>query len=110
MEEQIFHDESFRDSLATVNKEGKRKWIFSKKPFGRFYNARTIVSIFLLIILFGTPFIKVNGHPFVLLDVLNRNFILFGVPFGPHDFFLFGLAMITLIVFIFLFTVNNIWS
>lgn len=105
MDEQIFNDESFRDSLATVNKEGKRKWIFPKKPFGRFYNARTIVSIILLIILFGTPFIKVNGHPFVLFDVLNRNFIILGIPFGPHDFFLFGLAMITLIVFIFLFTV-----
>jgi cytochrome c oxidase accessory protein FixG len=99
------NSESFRDSLSTVSKEGKRQWIYPKKPSGKFYNARTIVSIILLAILFGTPFIKVNGHPFVLLDVINRNFIIFGIPFGPHDFVLFGLMMITLIVFIFLFTV-----
>lgn len=105
MENKTENKESFRDSLSIVSKEGKRNWIYPKKPFGKFYNARTIVSIILLAILFGTPFIKINGRPFVLFDVLNRNFIILGVPFGPHDFFLFGLAMITFIVFIFLFTV-----
>ena len=105
MENNKEKNESFRDSLSHVSKEGKREWIYPKKPSGKFYNARTILSIILLAILFGTPFIKVNGHPFVLLDVIHRNFIIFGIPFGPHDFFLFGLAMITLIVSIFLFTV-----
>ena len=105
MENKKENNESFRDSLSTVSKEGKRKWVYPKKPSGKFYNARTIVSIILLAILFGTPFIKVDGHPFVLFDVIHRNFIIFGIPFGPHDFFLFGLLMITFIVFIFLFTV-----
>lgn len=97
--------QEFRNHLATVTKEGKRKWIFPKKPSGRFYNARTIVSIFLLAFLIITPFIKVNGHQFLLLDFPNRHFILFGVPFGPHDFHLFVLAMISFVVFIVLFTV-----
>ncbi|MCA2004698.1 MAG: cytochrome c oxidase accessory protein CcoG [Ignavibacterium sp.] len=97
--------QEFRNHLATVTKEGKRKWIFPKKPSGRFYNARTIVSFFLLAFLIITPFIKVNGHPFLLLDFPNRHFILFGVPFGPHDFHLFVLAMISFVVFIVLFTV-----
>ncbi len=104
-EEKIKDNESFRDQLSTVSKEGKRNWIYPKKPFGKFYNARTVVSIILLAILFITPFIKVNGHPFVLFDFLNRNFILFGIPFGPHDFHLFVIAMIAIIVFIILFTV-----
>ncbi len=97
--------QEFRNQLATVTKEGKRKWIFPKKPSGRFYNARTIVSFFLLAFLIITPFIKVNGHQFLLLDFPNRHFILFGVPFGPHDFHLFVLAMISFVVFIVLFTV-----
>ncbi|MFN3872147.1 MAG: 4Fe-4S binding protein, partial [Ignavibacterium sp.] len=97
--------QEFRNQLATVTKEGKRKWIFPKKPSGRFYNARTIVSFFLLAFLIVTPFIKVNGHQFLLLDFPNRHFILFGVPFGPHDFHLFVLAMISFVVFIVLFTV-----
>ena len=97
-------EKNFRDQLTTVSDEGKRKWIYPKKPSGRFYNARNIVSIFLLGVLIGTPFIKVKGHPFVLFDIINRNFIFFGIPFGPHDFFLLVLATIAAIVFIILFT------
>lgn len=105
-EKRIAEDkQEFRDQLATVTKEGKRIWIYPKKPSGKFYNARTIVSLFLLAFLIIVPFIKVNGHQFLLFDFLNRNFILFGIPFGPHDFHLFVLAMISIIVFIILFTV-----
>lgn len=96
--------EEFRDSLATVTKEGKRIWIYPKKSSGKFYKWRTIVSYFLLLFLFGAPLIKYNGHPFMLLNILERKFIIFGIPFGPHDFFLFGLSMIAVIVSIFLFT------
>lgn len=98
-------DESFRDSLATVTADGKRKWIFPKKPSGVFYTARNIVSFFLLAFLFGAPFIKIDGHPFILLNIIERQFIIFGIPFGPQDLHLFALSMIAVIVSIFLFTV-----
>ena len=103
--------ESFRDSIATISKEGKRSWIYPKKPSGRFYNARTIVSFILLALLFGGPFMRVNGHPLMLFNVIERKFILFGIPFWPQDFFLFVLAMLTFIVFIILFTVvfGRVW-
>lgn len=97
-------NESFRDSLGIVEKSGKRKWIYPKKPKGRFHRARLILSFILLLILFGVPFVKVGGHPYMLFDVVNRKFIIFGFAFGPHDFYLLGLAMIASIVFIFLFT------
>lgn len=96
--------ESFRDSLGIVEKSGARKWVYPKEPKGRFTNARNVFSGILLLILFGMPFIKVNGHPFMLFDIIHRKFILFGFAFGPQDFYLLGLAMITTIVFIFLFT------
>jgi len=102
---EIKTQETFRDRLATITDEGKRKWIYPRKPPGRFYNARTIVSILLILFLMIAPFIKVNRHPLLLLDILNRNFILFTIPFGPHDFHLFALAIIALAVFIILFTV-----
>lgn len=104
MKEEIV-EQTFRDHLATVTQEGKRKWIYPKKPSGRFYNARTFVSIFLILFLVAAPFVKVNGHPLLLFDFPNRNFILFSIPFGPHDFHLFALAIIALAVFIILFTV-----
>lgn len=97
-------NESFRDSMSIVSKEGKRVWVYPKKPKGRFYNARTWVSIFLLVVLFAAPFIKLGGHPFLLFNFVERQFIIFGLEFGPHDFYLFGLGAIALIVFIILFT------
>jgi cytochrome c oxidase accessory protein FixG len=96
--------ESFRDHISTVNEKGKRVWVYPKKQKGKFYKARTILSWFLLAFLFGTPFIKVNGHPFILLNVLERKFILFGFVFGPQDFYLFVIATISMLVFIVLFT------
>lgn len=96
---------SFRDHLGIVSDEGKRKWIYPKAPGGRFHTARLIASWLLLAILFGVPFVRVQGHPFMLFDITERKFIILGMIFGPHDFFLLALATITSIVFIFLFTV-----
>ncbi|MBT8378327.1 MAG: cytochrome c oxidase accessory protein CcoG [Ignavibacteria bacterium] len=106
LEQQLYDEESqtFRNQLATVTDEGKRKWIYPKKPSGRFHSARIFVSAILLLILIIIPFIKVNGYPFMLFDFLNRKFILFGILFGPHDFHLFVIAMIATVVFVILFT------
>lgn len=100
--------EQFRDKIATVDDQGKRLWVYPKKPKGRFYNWRSYVSYVLLVILFGLPFIKVGGDPIFLFNVLERKFILFGITFMPQDFYLFVLAMLTLLVFIALFTV--VWG
>jgi cytochrome c oxidase accessory protein FixG len=98
-------EESFRDSVATISKEGKRNFINPKKPKGRLYDLRTYFSIFYLIVFFSLPFIKVNGEPLFMLNVLERKFIIFGMIFWPQDFFIFGIAMLTFVVFIVLFTV-----
>lgn len=99
------HPDSYRDRLGIVDTEGGRRWIYPRKPSGRYYQMRTALSCVLLALLFGIPFLTVDGHPFMLLNVLERNFILFGIAFGPHDFYLFVLTFITLIVFLILFTV-----
>lgn len=96
---------SFRDRIATINEGGKRNWIYPKKPSGSFYTKRKILSYFYLIIFFTLPFIKISGHPIILLNILERKFVIFGAVFWPHDFFIFGIAMLTFIVFIVLFTV-----
>ena len=96
---------SYRDSVATISKEGTRNFINPKKPKGKFYSLRTKFSIFYLIVFFTLPFIKVNGDPLLMLNILERKFIIFGLIFWPQDFFIFGIAMLTFIVFIILFTV-----
>lgn len=97
-------DESFRDHLATVDEKGKRKWIYAQKPRGRFYAVRTYVSWFFFLLFFGLPFIKIGGRPLFLFNIPEAKFIIFGKIFWPQDFFIFGLTMITFIVFIVLFT------
>jgi cytochrome c oxidase accessory protein FixG len=102
---------SFRDKLSTIDRTGKRLWIFPKKPTGSLTSSRNIVNIFLLLFLFSAPFIKVNGQPLLLLNFIERKFILIGLVFWPQDFHLFVLATISLIVFIILFTAifGRIW-
>ena len=98
-------NEKFRDTIGTLDDEGKRKWVFPKKPSGTLYKYRKWVSYSLLIFLFAAPFIKVNGNQFLLFDVLERKFNIFGFPFWPQDFYLFVISMIIGVVFITLFTV-----
>lgn len=100
---EVSHD-TFRNTISIVEKDGHRKWIYPKKPKGRFYNARTFVSWILLIILFGVPFIKVDGNPFFLFNIVDRKFIIFGQIFTTQDFYLFGLLMISVFVSLFLVT------
>lgn len=97
--------EKFRDSIATVDKEGKRSWVYPKKPSGKFYDYRKYVSYLLLAILFTSPFLKLNGHQFLMFNVLERRFNIFGFTFWPQDFYLFVIIMLIGVIFILLFTV-----
>ena len=98
-------NEIFRDSIGTINEEGNRAWVYPKKPSGRFYDYRKWVSYFLLAFLFLSPFIKINGNQFLMFNVLERRFNIFGFPFWPQDFHLFVISMIIGVMFITLFTV-----
>ncbi|WP_445383227.1 cytochrome c oxidase accessory protein CcoG [Robiginitalea sp. IMCC43444] len=97
--------ENFRDSIGTIDKEGKRAWVFPKKPSGPFYKYRKWVSYFLLLFLFSAPFIKIDGNQFLMFNVLERRFNIFGQPFWPQDFHLFVISMIIGVIFVALFTV-----
>ncbi len=104
-------DQNFRDNVSTIDKEGRRIWIYPKKPSGPLTSARGFVSIILLAFLFLAPFIRLNGQPLLLFDILERRFVIFGLVFWPQDFYLFVLATLALIVFIVLFTVvfGRVW-
>lgn len=97
--------DSFRDSISTVDKEGKRAWVFPKKTRGKFWKYRKLVSYFLLAFLFLAPFVKINGNQFLLFNILERRFNIFCFPFWPQDFYLFVISIVIGVVFILLFTV-----
>jgi polyferredoxin len=103
--------DNFRDHIATVDESGKRKWIYPKKPKGTFYNARTLVAVVLLAFLFSGPFITIDGQPILLLNLIERKFIIFGLAFWPQDFHLFLLLMVSFLLMIVTFTsiFGRIW-
>lgn len=99
------NQQSFRDSIATINNEGKRAYVYPTKPSGKYYNLRTYFTWFYLVLFFSIPLIKYHGEPLFLFNVVDKKFILFGSIFWAQDFFIFGLGMLIFIVFVALFTV-----
>ncbi len=97
---------TFRDRPINMNEKGARKWVYAKKPSGKWYTRRTILSWILLLFFVGAPFIRVNGHPLILLDIANRKFIIFGAIFWAQDTFILALLMLSFVLFIVLFTVT----
>ncbi|MGB7786782.1 MAG: cytochrome c oxidase accessory protein CcoG [Salinimicrobium sp.] len=95
---------SYRDRIGTMNDEGKRAWVYPKKPSGNFYKYRTRFTWFLLAFLIASPFIHVNGNQFMMFNILQREFNIFGFPFWPQDFYIGVTAMIIGVLFIALFT------
>lgn len=102
--EKLNDSKSYKDSVSTISEQGKRVWIYPKKPKGRFTTARTIVAVLLILILIVTPFIKIHGHPFMMFNLLARKFIFFGLAFGPYDFAILVVGFIAFAIFIILFT------
>jgi cytochrome c oxidase accessory protein FixG len=98
-------DESFRDSIGTISKDGKRNFLHPKQPKGRYYNYRSILSYFFIAFLFIAPFAKIDGKQFILINVMERKYNVFGFTFWPQDFYLIVLAVLTGVLFVILFTV-----
>jgi cytochrome c oxidase accessory protein FixG len=94
------------ERLATMDETGKRVYIFPAQVKGLYRRYRTIVQIILIFFFLFLPWVKINGHQAVLLDIAQRQFAIFGLTFWAHDgpliFFLLaalclGLAFITAI-------------
>ena len=103
--------ETFRNELATVAPDGRRRWIYARQPAGRYYTARTIVAVLLLAFLAAAPFVRVNGLPLVMLNVLERRFAFAGLMFWPQDFYLVVLIVLSVIVTLALSTaaIGRVW-
>ena len=103
--------ENSRDHLTTVTETGKRIWLYPKATHGRFTRYRAALAWVLLGLLFGLPWLQVDGHPVFLFNLLDRRFIFFGVEFFPQDFHLVTIGLLAFMVFIMGFTVlyGRVW-
>lgn len=104
--------QNFRDHIPSITDNGnKRKWMYPQIIRGKLYHYHDLFSYALLLLLFSGPFIKINGEQLILLNVMERKFVFFGIIFWPQDFYLFVLAILTFIVFIVMFTAifGRVW-
>lgn len=101
----VLENEAFRNSVGTMDDTGKRKWVFPRKPKGKYTNYRNYTSYLLLSLFFGLPFVTINSNPFLLINVIDRKFFIVGQPFYLQDFFILALGAVTSVIFVMLFTV-----
>jgi cytochrome c oxidase accessory protein FixG len=94
----------FRDHLATADQEGRRMWLYPKKPKGRYYLARLWLSFGLIAIMFAGPFIRINGNPLLMINVVERKFSVLGVIFWPQDNLIFAFGFLLFLTGIAVFT------
>ncbi len=89
----------------------KRKRLYVKKPTGRFYNYRQVVGYGLLAFLLAGPFVKIGGNPFLMFNIVERKFSIFGNIFYPQDLHIFVFGMLIIMVCIVLFTAvfGRVW-
>lgn len=96
--------QDFREHLATADQEGRRMWLYPRKPRGQWFIARRALAVVLLVIMFAGPFIRIGGNPLLLVNIVERRFSILGYVFWPQDMFLFALAMLLFLTGIVVFT------
>jgi len=96
--------QDFRDHLATADREGNRRWIYAKKPAGRWHRRRAWFSVLLIAVMFAGPWVRIHGNPLLLINIVARRFSILGQIFWPQDSVIFAVAMLVFIVSIIVFT------
>lgn len=96
--------QDFRDHIATADRSGRRTWVYPRRVRGRFFRWRTWFSWLLLLIMFAGPFVTINGNPLLLLNIVERRFVVLGQIFWPQDMIIFAIALLICAVSIVVFT------
>lgn len=77
-----------RESVTTISGDGSRRFIHAAQAKGRFTTWRALMGLALMAVYFALPWIPVNGHPAVFLDLAVRQFHFFGFTFVTQDLWL----------------------
>ncbi len=92
------------DRLSTTDEKGRRVYLYVADVGGFFRRKRTFLQVLLMLFFLVLPWIKINGHQAILLDIVNRHFEFFGLSLRAHNApllflviatFAFGLLFVT---------------
>jgi len=97
--------------LSTLNADGSRRWIKPRLSPGKFLTSRRVFAYALILFFTAIPHLNVNGKPLVLLDIIKREFTIFGKTFLPTDTLLLSLVLLIGFLSIFLITamLGRVW-
>jgi cytochrome c oxidase accessory protein FixG len=87
--------------LPTLNADGTRNRIHPRPYPGRLLTTRRIVAWALMVLFVGLPFLSIGGKPAILLDVMKREFSLFGHTYLATDGVLLMLLMLSIFAVVF---------
>jgi cytochrome c oxidase accessory protein FixG len=87
--------------LPTLNADGTRNRIRPRLYPGPQLSRRRAVAWSLVVLFVGLPFLTIGGKPAILLDVVQREFSLFGHTFLATDGVLLMLLMLTIFAAVF---------
>jgi cytochrome c oxidase accessory protein FixG len=90
--------------LATLNADGRRRWLTPRLSKGYWYRLRQVVAYGLIALFVTLPWIRIGGSPALLLDVPARQFTILGKVFYPTDTLLLAIGMVGLFLTIFFVT------
>ncbi len=97
--------------LPTLNADGTRNRIRPRPYDGSLLRARRVVAWALMGLFVALPLVRIHGKPAILLDVMQRQFVLFGRTFLATDGVLLMLMMLAIFVTVVLTTalVGRAW-
>ncbi len=73
------------EQKSALRTDGRRDFVVPADVQGRFTRIRYVVFAILIVVYVALPWLQVNGHPAVFLDVQHRAFYLFGATFNAQD-------------------------
>lgn len=76
------------DTLFSVNPDGSRNAIHPADVRGRFQWRKHALWYLLIAVYLAVPWLRIGGHPVLLIDIPTRHFYLFGQTFNAQDFWL----------------------
>ena len=94
-----------RNRLSTVADDGHRIWVYPDFVKGKYQKMRKVVAFLLLFVLMAGPWLRIQGEPLLLLNIVDHEFVILGQVFLAHDGFLFAWTMLTAAVVLIVVTV-----
>ncbi len=93
------------EAILAAKDSGIRKWMYPSVRKGKYYQWRSWLSYIYLIVFFSGPLIRIGGQPLLMLNFMDRQFVLLGQVFWPQDIFIFMIASLVFVVCVVLFTI-----